>query len=159
MKEVQSILGYNSWLFNNAVEGVTQEQSGFRLNEKTNSFDRIAGHLAVGRATMAGLLEMLVAKASWGEFAEFGADHQFSGQECPVLADIVAYFNSTGEAIILPMPEVPDAIWDRPALFPLPGKPTMREQIAWMTMHESYHIGQLGILRKSLDGGRIMDAS
>ena len=159
MERVRSILGYNSWLFHNAVEGVTQEQAGFRVNEKTNSFDRIAGHLAVGRAKMAGLLEIEAPAAPWGEFGEFGADHQFESQECPPLADIVAHFNAVGETLIAALPDVADGLWDRPAIFPLPGDPTMREQIAWMTMHESYHIGQLGILRKSLDGGRIMDAS
>ncbi len=159
MKEVQSILGYNSWLFNNAVEGMTQEQSGFRLNEATNSFDRIAGHLAVGRATMSGFLEIEAPAAPWGEFGEFGAEHKFEGQECPPLADIVAHFNAVGETLIAGLGNVAAVVWDRPALFPLPGEPTMREQIAWMTMHESYHIGQLGLLRKSLDGGRIMDAS
>ena len=159
MNEVASILGYNSWLFGNVVGGVTQDQAGFRLNESTNSLDRVAGHLAVGRMTMAGLLEIEVPEAPWGEFAEFGADHQFSGQECPALADIVATFNGVGEALTGWMADVTDAIWNRPALFPLPGDPTMREQIAWMTMHESYHIGQLGIMRKTLDGVRAMDPS
>jgi hypothetical protein len=108
---------------------------------------------------MAGLVKIDVPAPPWGDFAEFGAAHQFGGQACPPLAEIVAYFNSTGEALIAQLPEVPDDIWALPAIFPLPGDPTMRDQIAWMTMHESYHIGQLGILRKSLDGGRIMEPS
>jgi uncharacterized damage-inducible protein DinB len=57
------------------------------------------------------------------------------------------------------LPEVPEPLLNAPASLPIPGdNPTMRDQLAFMTMHETYHIGQLGLLKKSMGGTEIMSA-
>ena len=42
---------------------------------------------------------------------------------------------------------------------PIPGdNPTLADLLAFLTMHETYHIGQMGLLKKSMGGSRVMDA-
>ena len=44
-----TILGYNTWLFGNAVKDVGQDQADHRVSPTTNPFDRLAGHVTIGR--------------------------------------------------------------------------------------------------------------
>lgn len=53
-----SILGYNAWMFGNAVKDVSAEQADFRINDKTNAFNRLAGHVVVSRHGMGGLMKI-----------------------------------------------------------------------------------------------------
>jgi hypothetical protein len=61
-----AILGYNTWLFRNALKNVEPELVKYRVNEHTNTFDRLAGHVAVGRFGMARMLQIGVPDPGWG---------------------------------------------------------------------------------------------
>lgn len=155
---VMNILGYNTWLFQNALKDVSAEQAGYRADERTNKFGRIAGHVAVGRHGIASVLHLEVRELTWGSFAEFGMGKQFEEErDCPPLDDIAAKFNSVTEVLMAKLPEVAEDVLDAPAPRPIPGEnPTVRDMLAFLTMHETYHIGQLGLLKKSMGGKEIM---
>ena len=38
----------------------------------------------------------------------------------------------------------------RPASLPIPGIKTLMDELAFFALHESYHVGQLAYIRKSL---------
>ncbi len=154
-----TILGYNTWLFGNALQDVSAEQAAYCVDERTNKFSRIAGHLVVGRHGFTNLLQIEVPALEWGPFGEPGIGHQFEEErECPPLEDIAAKFGGVTEVLMSRLPEVSEDLLASPSPIPIPGEnPTMRDLVAFMTMHETYHIGQLGLLKKSMGGKRIMD--
>ncbi len=153
-----SILGYNAWMFGNAVKDVSAEQAGFRVNDNTNAFDRLAGHVVVSRHGMGGLVKLEMPELPWGSFAEFGMGTQFDeGRECASLGDIAEKFNNVSEVLMANLPQVSDDVLTSPSPFPIPGEgQTMQDLLAFLTMHETYHIGQLGLLKKSMSGTSIM---
>ena len=153
-----TILGYNTWLFGNAVTDVSQEQADYRIGESTNAFDRLAGHVTIGRHGIAAMLGIEVPEVAWGPFAEFGQGIQFdSTRPVPSLAEIMAHFERVTSLLTVGLPEVSESLLDSPATFAIPGdNPTMRDQLAFMTMHETYHIGQMGLLKKHMSGVGIM---
>ncbi len=154
-----TILGYNTWLFGNAVKDVPQDKAGHRISENTNALDRLAGHVTIGRHGIAAMLRIEVPEVAWGPFAEFGQGIQFDGNRpVPPLADIAAHFDRVTGLLMAGLPDVPESLLDSPATFGIPGEdPTMRDQLAFMTMHETYHIGQMGLLKKDLGGKGLMD--
>lgn len=160
LRDTLAILGYNTWLFRNALKNVDPELVGYRVNEHTNTFDRLAGHVTVGRFGMARMLHIDVPEPGWGSFQELGIGKQFDvRRECPPVEDIIASFNRITEPFLARLPEVSQQLLNAPASLPIPGdSPTMGNQLAFMTMHETYHIGQIGLLKKSMGGTEIMSA-
>ena len=156
---LMSILGYNTWLFGNALKDVGTDQFTYRVNEKTNKFDRIAGHITVARYGLAQMAQIEAPVPSWGSFGEFGMGVQFQEDHaCPPIPEIGQKFQAITEILMAKLPEAPDSLLSAPATLPIPGEnPTMLEQLAFMTMHETYHIGQLSILKKSMSGVGLMD--
>ena len=155
-----TILGLNTWLFRNAMENVDSTKAAFRINKETNPFDRIAGHVTVTRAGIANALGIETPDLGWGDFsAAKGLGAQFAPElECPALADIAVKFNHVTEALMSGLPKVSDETLAAPSPFPIPGdNPTVGDLLSFLTMHETYHIGQLGLLKKSMGGKRIMD--
>jgi hypothetical protein len=51
-----NIFGYNAWLFQNAVKDVGEERFSYQVNDRTNTFDRLAGHVTVCRHGTAAML-------------------------------------------------------------------------------------------------------
>ena len=153
-----TILGYNTWLFGNAVKDVGQDQADHRVSETTNPFDRLAGHVTIGRHGITAMLKIEVPEVAWGPFADFGQGVQFdSKRPVPPLTEITAHFHRVTGLLMAGLPNVPQSLLDSPANLPIPGEnPTMRDQLAFMTMHETYHIGQMGLLKKHMGGEGIM---
>jgi len=154
------ILGYNTWLFGNAVANVGADKTGYRVNNDTNQFDRLAGHLTVTRYNMAKMIGIGVPALGWGAFEKAeGPGAQFATDlECPQFDDITTKFNHVTEALMSKLPEVSDSTLSQASPIPIPGdNPTIGDLLTFLTMHETYHIGQMGLLKKSMSGKRIMD--
>jgi len=157
---VMHILGLNTWLFGNAVKDVESGKSAFRANDNTNEFDRIAGHVTCARHGITKLLGIETPDLGWGDFESVeGPGAQFSAElECPSLEDIGTKFNQVTEALMAKLPEVSDETLATASPIPIPGDdPTIGDLFTFLTMHETYHIGQLGLLKKGMGGKRIMD--
>jgi hypothetical protein len=124
-----SILGYNGWLFQTAVKDVGDSEASYRVNDRTNSFDRLAGHVTVCRHGTAGLLGIAVPDLPWGPFAEFGVGTQFDPERpCPSINDIVSAFDSVTAKLMAGITNVPDEVLDAPSPFEIPGEdPTVRD--------------------------------
>jgi uncharacterized damage-inducible protein DinB len=157
---VTRILGYNAWLFGNALDAVDEANSTHRVDDNTNPFGRLAGHVTVSRHGLAGLLGIEVPELPWGSFGDFAMGKQFEPDaECPPLGEIQDMFKQVTEALMAKLPDVSDGALAAPSPFPIPGEnPTMGDLLAFLTMHETYHIGQMGLLKKSMSGKPIMDA-
>ena len=73
-----------------------------------------------------------------------------TGAECDHdLADLVARFKATAEDLKVALLAVED--WDRPARNPaLQADQALEQVVAFLFMHESYHLGQIGTARTLL---------
>ncbi len=154
-----NILGYNAWLFQNAVKDVGEDRFAYQVNDRTNAFDRLAGHVTVCRHGTAAMLHIGVPELPWGTFAEFGFGTQFELERvCPPLPAVVSLFNEVTAVLMAELANVPDDVFAEPSAFEIPGEnPTMRDLLGFMVMHETYHIGQMGILKKSMGGPGVME--
>ena len=159
LDSVMNILGYNTWLFQSAVKDVGEDRFDFRVNERTNTFDRLAGHVTVCRHALAAMLQIEVPELPWGSFGEFGFGMQFEPERvCPPLPEVVSVFDQVTEALTQGLADVPDEVLAESSPFGIPGEgQTMRDLLDFMTMHETYHIGQMGILKKSMGGAGVME--
>lgn len=156
-----TILGFNTWLFRNAIQDVQAGKTGYRASDNTNPFDRIAGHLTCARRDLANVLGIETPDLPWGAFSSAkGLGAQFAPElDCPSLTDIATQFNHVTEALMAGLPKVSDETLAAASPIPIPGdKPTVADLLSFLTMHETYHIGQLGLLKKGMGGKRIMDS-
>ena len=154
-----NIFSYNTWLFQNAVKDVDEDRFDYRVNDRTNAFNRLAGHVTVCRHGVGAMLQMGMPDLPWGTFGEFGFGTQFEAERvCPPLPEIASMFDTVTGVLMAELANVPDDVFSAPAAFDIPGEnPTMRDLLDFMAMHETYHIGQMGILKKSMGGPGVME--
>ena len=154
-----NILGYNTWLFQSAVKDVGEDRFAYRVNERTNAFDRLAGHVTVCRHAIAAMLQLEVPELPWGSFGEFGFGTQFEPERvCPPLPEVATVFEEVTETLMGGLENVTAEVLAQPSPFQIPGEgQTMRDLLDFMAMHETYHIGQMGILKKSMGGPGVME--
>lgn len=149
LRPLVEILELNTTLLHNCCQGVSDGDAGRRLADRGNNIGFLASHLIDARHFLA---------------AQIG--HGLSNPLSEALADA----RSIEEIVELPsLTELLDA-WDRisrhlrrevrgltpgaldeesSASFPISGRSRL-SMIAFLLQHESYHIGQMGFLRRQL---------
>lgn len=140
-------LDVNGRLFRNALDGVSDDDFSTRLNERTNSMQWIAGHLARTRVKMAQLVDADVKDQGMGVFdAPIDPATDYPDKEA-----IVKAWNEATKALLERLPHVSEADLSRPAPMKFPvSEQTIGGGIAFLVEHEGYHVGQLGFVRKAL---------
>ena len=157
LEPVARVFGHNTWIFANAVKDVPADKESLTL-EGTNSFVRVAGHVTVCRHAVCGMVQGKIEPLPWGSFAEFDIGAQFKADhEAPSLAEIVKEWEAASQVLTSGLGSVSAETLLAPSPLPIPGDhPTVGDLISFMAMHESYHIGQLGMLKKAMSGNAIM---
>jgi uncharacterized damage-inducible protein DinB len=143
------ILRMNTTLFRNCLDGVTDEMAGMRPSSATNSAAFVATHLTEARFY---LLQMLGTKqtsplAAYVKNAR-GIDDV---KQFPSMTEIQDAWTTASHALrdrlAAMTPAELDAAISCP--FPLPiSDPTALSLLTFFVQHDSYHIGQLALLRK-----------
>jgi len=145
----------NEWVFQQIMTGMTKEHGNFRINDKTNEFGRIAGHIVTARHGLANMLDMGLSDLPWGEFGTFSQTAAFDAQnECPPLEDILKQWNTLNETFCGRLVELSEDVLNKTSKIGIPvsDPTTLAEFTAFLAMHEAYHLGQLGLLKKSITG-------
>lgn len=139
----------NTRLFNNTLAGITEEQSGERISGHSNSFKWIATHTVWARYNTLMFLGKPAQNPYTGLFENFKpydpADNYPSIEEIKnewrkaseLLKDALSYISEETLAA------------DSPFKSPIQDN-TMGGTVAFLAQHESYDIGQLGLLKKYL---------
>jgi|RhiMetdeSRZDD1v2_1073273.scaffolds.fasta_scaffold38671_8 uncharacterized damage-inducible protein DinB len=143
------ILRLNTRLFRNCLDSITDEMAVMRPSASTNSVAFVASHVAEARFY---LLQMLGAEqtsplAAYLENAR-GIDDV---KRFPPLAEIQRAWTTASHALRDCLAEMTAAELDAPIAcpFPLPiSDPTALSLLTFFVQHDSYHIGQLALLRK-----------
>lgn len=141
------IIELNTHLFKNSFECVDDKLAQTRINDKTNSMLFIACHLLDARYYLANKIDAKIECPFQEVFDRATCIDDFA--EYPALDDIKASWLDISEIITTQLKRVTDDTLYSQSPFPLPiVEPTIFGFITFIAEHESYHIGQLGFLRK-----------
>lgn len=153
LSTIGSMFKTNNSLFERATKDIPAEQWLTQPGTNSNPLAWIAGHLVVSRAFAVKLLGGEWS-APWAQLFARGAK-QPQPHEYPAPAEIQRAWQEVSEKLAAALPrssaealnkEVPKG---QPSL-----DGTVAGTIGFMCLHETYHMGQLGFVRKSLGYGQ-----
>lgn len=144
------IFKVNSRLFLNCLDAMDNDQASWRPNELTNSAGFVALHLVDTRHWLAGMLGLTLTHP----FKELCAKAKSISDtvQLPSLEELRnAWKDVTGE-VRERLKTLNAADLDAPAKWNPPGvdDKTMLGLLAFLMQHDSYHVGQMAILRKQV---------
>ncbi len=137
-----------TWLIEKQAEGLTHGDSVLQLPFRGNCFNWVVGHILESRHR---ILEILGEEASWlspEERARYGR-----GSEPITTAAKALPFERLLEAVRQSHDRIANALQARPAgyfeeIIDPERQRTRADRLAWFHWHETYHTGQLEILRQ-----------
>ncbi|HEY7444129.1 MAG TPA: DinB family protein [Vicinamibacterales bacterium] len=143
------ILRLNTKLFRNCLDGVTDEQAAVRTSASTNNAAFVAAHVVEARFF---LLKMLgVDQPSPIAMYLEGARGIDDVKRFPPVGEINRAWTTASYALRDRLDTITAAELDAPVAIPFPlpvSDPTAMNLLAFFVQHDSYHIGQLALLRK-----------
>src|SRR5262245_28970882 len=151
LKPVHHILSLNTRLLPNCLEGVDDVLGSRRLTADTNSLAFLAAHLSQSRhyaCMMAGrpLTDPLEGRLKGKSLDDVGP--------LPSLTEITAAWDAVSAHLLKVLEGLTEDDLKREATRRLPGSDgTVGSVLPFMAQHDSYHIGQMAILRRQLGLG------
>ena len=143
------ILATNDALVERSFQDVPDADLWKRPTTHSNPMLWIFGHMV---NTRAGLLRLLGGEADlgWGDVFNRGAElTDASGY--PARERITAVSHEVNAKLYGALAALSDADLAKPATRPFtPAVKTLGDQISFLTMHDTYHVGQLAYVRKAL---------
>lgn len=142
-----TIFNANNDLITRALDGLSEDDLRRRLSDHSNSMFWVLGHIV---HTRGGLLRLLGEdyRTGWGDVFRRGAS-ELDRQEYPTLSSIERVREEIIGRVRARLASVEDDQLSKPApTSPAPNVETVRDLIAFLAMHEAYHVGQLGFIRK-----------
>jgi len=143
------IFGINTGLMSRAIDGLTDEQAWTRPTPQTNAMLWIVAHAVSTRASVLKLLGQPI-DTGWGSLFGRGTTPGTSDRY-PSRDEILRVHQRVAAALDAALAVLSAADLARPAaIIPLPNAKTLSDQLAFFAFHDSYHVGQLGYVRKEL---------
>ena len=156
LKPINEILGVNNFMFGLAFEGVDETTARKQLKDNANSLIWLLGHTASVRFYLLGLTGK-EENCPWGEIFESSiatVDHS----RFPKLAEIKSVWDELSVKIAESLPKLTEAQLNESIAFKLPTQDqTVLAGLSFLTMHESYHIGQVSTQRRLLGIDSLFD--
>lgn len=147
-----ALFGMNDFLFERALDGFPQSKAAERLAANTNSFRGMAAHLTMARHSLCRLLGQDVPDLGWPGLGE-GYDSGFvDASDFPTLGTIVSRWRELSAMLRKGLENASAEALSAPSPIPIPGLDDAKvtDFARLNVVHESYHIGQLGLLKKAL---------
>jgi uncharacterized damage-inducible protein DinB len=144
---LSEILRLNTKLFRNCLDGVSDETAAIRPSASTNSAAFVAAHVTDSRFY---LLKVLGAEQTNPLVAYLeGARSIDDVKRVPPLAEIQRAWTAASRALRDKLDSMTSTELDAQIESPFPMEnPTPLSLLAFFVQHDSYHIGQLALLRK-----------
>lgn len=147
LRPITDLFRFNSEMVSLALADLAPDDVTHRLKGgEGSSVAYLVGHLCSSRY---GLLQTLGAADSnpYKDLFGEGAGSR-DGDDYPPLAELAAGWRDTAERLHQALDELTDedAMRDDTAGYPTPEK-SLRGRLAFVLWHETYHLGQMGILR------------
>ncbi|MEP7109312.1 MAG: DinB family protein [Ferruginibacter sp.] len=141
------ILNMNERLFQNALEGVSDDQAKERLSDHNNPFIWLATHTVWARYNMLVFLGKPAKNPFEGKFENFKAYD--AADNYPSLETVKAEWKNAGSLLKDALQAVTEEHLESESFLKSPiGDFTNGGTIAFLAQHESYDIGQLAFLKK-----------
>ena len=142
-------LRMNQWIATANLEGITQQESLVRAVPSGNHINWLLGHIV---ATRRAVLPSLRQESVWSEertrLYRKDQDLRENPNYLP-LEEVVRAFHDSNERMLEGTAALTDEELAAPAPFsPGGGSDTLGSLLTRMTIHEGYHLGQIGILRR-----------
>jgi hypothetical protein len=149
LENIIGSLKLSSILLKQSVKDMKSEDMMVRPDDKANSVQFIVGHMIVSRYHMCQLLGD-TDKHPFGKLFDRGEDVDNSA-EYPTVSDLKKEWDKVTSKLTDILNNVTDEKLSEksPIEFPFPDK-TLLGGIAFLTYHETYHIGQLAYNRRIL---------
>lgn len=147
-------LKLNGGLMKSALDGLSNSDLWHRPTERSNPMFWIFGHIVATRASLAATVGEKIDLPWAAKFAR-GAELKAPGEYPPIQEleranrEIVERLKARFAALS------GDELRAAASVSYIPGVKTLLEQIAFYAFHESYHVGQMGYVRKSLGQSRL----
>lgn len=138
-----------SWMLN-ALETISDEESNRLLQENLNSIKWITGHVTDTRFTLVSILSGSPVNADYKKLFGKGTT-SVSEQPFPELQHILNDWKTVSEELVATLNHLSEEkLLEKPPFQTSIPDETLLGLIAYFAIHESFHIGQLSILRKLL---------
>lgn len=136
-----------NWFLNELVN-ISDEQSNSQVPEKLNPIKWVAGHILNTRMTLLSLLTGVVSDQNFNKMFGKGSPNKIESS-FPSIDEIKLKWGVISSELTECLKNTPNEKLLSPPPFQtsIPDK-TMHGLITYMASHESYHIGQLSILKK-----------
>jgi len=141
-------------LFNNVLEGIEDTHGGDRLSDHVNHLQWIAGHLTGSRNGIAALLGMQPTFPYREVYSDPtkpppGNRPIDASITYPPLSDIRFWWNDFAPGFVSALNSMDEAQVVKEMPFSLPiGGNSLLDMLSFVASHESYHIGQMSLIRK-----------
>lgn len=126
------------------LEGVTQEESLFQPERAGNCINWVSGHIVTTRNLM---MKLIGENPAWGEdktaLYQRGAKPLTHADKAIPLAEMLNDLRNSQVVLIKKLKKMTIEELEAPA-----EDSTVFEQLAFLQFHETYHAGQLGLLRR-----------
>ena len=143
-----AILRLNTELFLNCLLGVEDAAAGRRVTPDTNSIAFVAAHLVNGRHFLAEYLGAPLPSALALQLQ--GAKRQDDLATLPTVADLLAAWEAVSAHLAVTVERL-DTGQIAAERRPFPGSDrTVLGGMAFLIQHESFHLGQLALIRRQL---------
>lgn len=152
---IQSMFKVNNQIFQKAIDGIPEEQWLTVADADTNHLLWITGHMLVTRSAIPKLLGKPWS-ASWEKLFARGAKPS-PREQYPSPAELRQAWNEVDEKLNEALSEAtPEELSNASAegAFSLDG--TVGGIVGILCLHETYHVGQVGYLRKRLGHGQAL---
>jgi hypothetical protein len=148
------VFALNDGLIRRAIDGLTDEQAWTRASDQNNSMLWIIAHAVSVRVSM---LEMLgdTVDTGWGEAFARGSTPNESTPR-PSRDEVLRVHEKVADLVKSRLAMLTPTELSSPAIgTSIPNATTVGEQIGFFSLHDSYHVGQLGYIRKALGASRL----
>ncbi len=133
----------NHWVLSKHAAGISQEQSVARSDEGGNSFNWVLGHIVASRND---IFALLGEPPVWNEADAapyVRGSHELDPAAARPLTAILADLDRSQEQLTARLERLTAA-----ELATVRGDSTIGKQLAFLQFHETYHVGQTGLLRR-----------
>lgn len=146
------------WIYQKALQTIPEADADRRLDPRTNGARSIALHLLVARHSLCALLGAPQPPLPWGDLGKGTQAGFVANAPRPTLAAILAAWQALAPHFHGAMRAASAQVLAAPSPMPIPGKPnaTVADFAPLNAVHESYHLGQLGLLAKACTGTGIL---
>ena len=148
-----TIFNLNTKLLTNCIEGITEEQSNATISTETNSIKWVAAHIIWARYNACSIMGNPPANNPYiGLFEDYRPTNK--DDDYKTLAVIKEEWRKASNLIENSFSKIELDFWGKEASikFPFLGDDSNAGLITFFAQHESFHLGQLAILKKAIIG-------